>query len=266
VVAAVVWNAFPERLPPPPDGLRMTFLDVGQGDSTLIQVRGSAVLVDEGPPEARVADQLRRLGIRRLDALLMTHPSRDNIGGAEEILRTVDVGLVLDPALPFDNPFGDPALAEARRRRIPIDVVRAGRAYRIGGLTLRVVWPNGTATPAAEPNDHAAVLLASYGEIDVLLPADAESNVTLPLRLPPVEIVKVAHHGSKDAGLDALLERVRPTVAIVSVGARNDYGHPAPSTLAALAAQRRLRTYRTDRQGRITIESDGRRLEVRTER
>jgi competence protein ComEC len=266
VVAAVAWSALPEPVPPPPEGLRMTFLDVGQGDATLIQVGGSAVLVDEGPPEARVADQLRRLGVRRLDALLMTHPSRDNIGGAEEILRTFDVGLVLDPALPFDNPFGRPALAEARRRRIPIDIVRAGRAYRIGGLTLRVVWPNGTATRAAEPNDHATVLLASYGAIDALLPADAESNVTLPLRLPPVEIVKVAHHGSKDAGLDALLDRIRPTMAIVSVGAHNDYGHPAPSTLAALAAERGLRTYRTDRHGRITIESDGRRLEVWTER
>lgn len=266
LVAALAWNVLPERLPPPPEGLRMTVLDVGQGDATLIQVRGSAVLVDEGPPEAGVADQLRRLGIRRLDALLMTHPSRDNIGGAKEILRRFDVGLVLDPGLPFDNPFGRPALAEARRQGIPIDVVRAGRAYRIGGLTLRVVWPNGTASPASDPNDYATVLVASYGEIDALLPADAESNVTLPLRLPPVEIVKVAHHGSKDAGLDALLERVRPTVAIVSVGAGNDYGHPAPSTLAALAAERGLRTYRTDRHGRITIESDGRRLEVRTER
>jgi competence protein ComEC len=266
LVAAVAWNALPERLPPPPEGLRMTFLDVGQGDATLIQVRGSAVLVDEGPPEARVADQLRRLGIRRLDALLMTHPSRDNIGGAEEILRTLDVGLVLDPALPFDNPFGRPALAEARRRRIPIDVVRAGRVYRIGGLTLRVVWPDAIATPAADPNDHATVLLASYGEIDALLPADAESNVTLPLRLPPVEIVKVAHHGSEDAGLDALLDRLRPTAAVVSVGAHNDYGHPAPSTLAALAGEQGLRTYRTDRHGRITIDSDGRRFEVRTER
>ena len=266
LVAVVAWNALPERVPPPPDGLRMTFLDVGQGDSTLIQVRGAAVLVDEGPPEARVADQLRRLGIRRLEALLMTHPSRDNIGGAEEILRSIDVGLVLDPALPFDNPFGRPALAEARRRRIPIDVVRTGRAYRIGDLTLRIVWPDGTARPAADPNDHATVLLASYGAIDVLLPADAESNVTLPLRLPPVEIVKVAHHGSKDAGLDALLDRLRPAVAIVSVGAGNDYGHPAPSTLAALAAERGLRAYRTDRHGRITIESDGRRLEVWTER
>ncbi|MGH2921530.1 MAG: ComEC/Rec2 family competence protein [Gaiellaceae bacterium] len=248
---------------PPPRGLRITFLDVGQGDSTLIQVPEGAILVDEGPPEADVAGQLHRLGVRRLAALILTHPSRDNIGGARDVVRELEVGLVLEPSLPFPNPYGAPALEEARRRRIPVVVTRAGRALRLGRLRLRVLWPDGRASPADDPNDHATVLLASFGAVDTLLPADAESNVIARLPVPPVEILKVSHHGSSDEGLPAVLESLRPRVAVVSVGERNDYGHPTPSTIAALERARELAVFRTDRDGRIVLESDGQRLSVR---
>jgi competence protein ComEC len=251
---------------PPPRGLRITFLDVGQGDSTLIQVPEGAILVDEGPPEADVAGQLDRLGVRRLAALILTHPSRDNIGGARDVVRELEVGLVLEPSLPFPNPFGAPALEEARRQRIPVVVTRAGRALRLGRLRLRVLWPEGRASPADDPNDHATVLLASFGEVDTLLPADAESNVIAQLPVPPVEILKVSHHGSSDEGLRDLLASLRPSVAVVSVGERNDYGHPTPSTIAALEQARGLAIFRTDRDGRIVLESDGRQLSVRTRR
>jgi competence protein ComEC len=247
---------------PPPSGLRMTFLDVGQGDSTLIEVPEGAILVDEGPPEANVAGQLRRLGVRRLAVVVLTHPSRDNIGGAEKVVRELEVGLVLEPDLPFPNPFGAPALREARARRIPIVVTRTGRGLSLGRLRLRVLWPDGRASPADDPNDHATVLLVSYGDIDALLPADAESNVVADLNVPPVEILKVGHHGSSDDGLPELLERLRPSVAVISVGDENDYGHPAPSTTATLAAAEGLAVYRTDEDGRIVLESDGRRLSV----
>jgi competence protein ComEC len=249
---------------PPPRGLRMTFLDVGQGDSTLIQVPEGAILVDEGPPEANVAGQLHRLGVRRLAVLVLTHPSRDNIGGAEKIVRKLGVGVVFEPALPFPNPFGAPALREAAKRRIPIVVTRAGRDFTLGRLRVRVLWPDGVASPADDPNDHATVLLASYGKVDALLPADAESNVTSRLRIPPVEILKVGHHGSADDGLAELLESLRPRVAIVSVGKKNDYGHPRASTMAALGRAPGLAVYRTDEDGRIVLESDGERLSVRT--
>jgi competence protein ComEC len=262
----VAWRSGPHEGLPAPTGLRMTVLDVGQGDSTLLQVPEGAVLVDEGPPEARVARQLERLGVRRLDLLVLTHPSRDNIGGADEIVRRLEVGLVLEPDLPFENPYGEPALAEARRRGIRVVVTRAGQAYRLGKLRIRVLWPDGTASPADDPNDHATVLLASYGDIDALLPADAESNVTLPLRPAPVEILKVGHHGSADPGLEDLLALLRPRIAAISVGAHNDYGHPKPSTLAALERFPGLAVYRTDRGGRITIDTDGERITVREER
>jgi competence protein ComEC len=265
LVLLVAWRSAPRPTPDPPTGLRMTILDVGQGDATLLQVPGAAVLVDEGPPEARVADQLRELGVERLDLLVLTHPSRDNIGGAQDVVEALDVGLVLEPALPFPNPYGEPALRAARARGIPVAVARAGRVYHLGDLRLQLLWPENGASPTDDPNDHATVLLASYGSVDALLPADAEGNVTVPLRPPPVEILKVAHHGSEDPDLPGLLSLVRPRIAVVSVGAHNDYGHPTAETLRALESAPGLAVYRTDRDGRVTIDTDGRRIVVRTE-
>jgi competence protein ComEC len=145
-------------------------------------------------------------------------------------------------------------------------VARPGQVYRLGRLRLRVLWPSARPLPSSDPNDHATVLLTSYGPLDALLPADAESNVTVPLRPPPVELLKVGHHGSADEGLGELLERVHPSVAVISVGANNDYGHPAPSTLAALQADHRIAVYRTDRHGDIVVEAEGDDLRVRTDR
>lgn len=263
---AIGWRLWPEPGLPPPTGLRITVLDVGQGDAVLFQSPAGAVLVDQGPPEADVAAQLRRLGVRRLAALVLTHPQRDHVGGAADVLRRVEVGFVLDPRIPAESRDESQALAEARRRGIRVVVARAGSEYRLGKLRLRVLWPDGPGPPGADPNTRAIVLLASYREVDVLLTADAESDVTARLRPPPVEILKVAHHGSADSALPALLRLVRPQVAVISVGAGNDYGHPAPSTLATLERFPGLAVYRTDEDGRVTIESDGARLSVREER
>ena len=272
VILAVVLGGWrlasrsPDADLPPPRGFRITFLDVGQGDAALLQVREGAVLVDQGPPEAEVSDQLRDLGVDTLAALVLTHPQRDHIGGAANVLQEERVGLVLDPRLPFASPYEDAAVAEAREEGVPVVTARAGRSYRLGRLRLSVLWPDADGSFGEDPNDHAIVLVASYGRVDALLTADAESNVTLPLHPPPVEVLKVAHHGSADPGLPALLERVEPQVAVVSVGAANDYGHPAPSTLSALRGSAGLDVYRTDEDGRVVIESDGERLSVRSER
>jgi competence protein ComEC len=251
---------------PPPEGLRITFLDVGQGDGALLQVREGAVLVDEGAPEADVAGQLRGLGLRSLSMIVLTHPQRDHIGGAAKVLEHLHVGVVLDPAIPSESDDERAAVAAERRRRVRVVVARAGEGFRIGALRLRVLWPDGPGPPGDDPNNHAIVLLASYGQIDALLTADAESDVTGHLHVPPVEILKVAHHGSDDPGLARLLEQVHPRVAVISVGAHNDYGHPTASTIATLAAVPGLAVYRTDRDGRVVVESDGKALTVRTER
>lgn len=260
----VAWQTRPAPAPPTsPEGLRLTMLDVGQGDGILVQAPGTAILVDQGPPEADVASQLRRLGIERLTAIVLTHPQRDHVGGAAAVLERVRVGFVLDPRIPSDSFEQRMAVAEAREQGVRIVTARAGAAYTIGRLRLRLLWPNGPGPPGDDPNNHAVVMLVSFGSVDALLTADAESNVTLALRPPPVEILKVAHHGSSDEGLDELLQAVNPKVALLSVGKRNDYGHPAMSTLRMLEQAPGLALYRTDRDGTVTVESDGREISVR---
>jgi competence protein ComEC len=197
---------------------------------------------------------------------VLTHPQRDHIGGAEDVLDELPVGAVLDPGIPSDSPEERAALGAARKRQVRIVVARAGEALRVGALRLQVLWPDGPGTREDDPNNHAIVLVASYGQTDALFTADAESDVTGRLHLPPVEILKVAHHGSDDPGLTEELKGLQPRVAVISVGADNDYGHPTPATVATLEAVPGLALYRTDRQGRIVVESDGARISVRTER
>jgi competence protein ComEC len=247
-----------------PGGLRVTFLDVGQGDSVLLETPSGRVLVDEGPPEADVAGQLARLGVRSLSALVLTHPQRDHVGGAAGVLRRLRVGTLLDPGLAATGPEREEAVAAARERRVPVRVVREGDEFRVGGLVLRVLWPEDGGSPSEDPNLNAVVLLASFGQMDVLLPADAESDVTARLAVRDIEVLKVAHHGSEDPGLEEQLRSLRPRVAVISCGRGNDYGHPRPETLAALAATPDLAVYRTDVDGRVVVESDGRGLRIRT--
>jgi competence protein ComEC len=265
-LAVVAWATRPQPSWTPPAGLRVTFLDVGQGDSALLEVPGGAVLVDEGPPEADVAGQLRRLGVRSLTAIVLTHPQRDHIGGAPAVLERLAVGTVADPGIEAPSADHDATVAAARRRDVPIVVVHAGETFRIGRFRLRILWPDEPGLPSEDPNQHAVVALATYGATDVLLTADAESDVTSRLPLRQVEVLKVAHHGSEDPGLREELRVLRPAIAVISVGAHNDYDHPRPETLAALAEQPGLRTFRTDENGRVVVESDGRTLSVRSER
>ena len=266
VPALLVWQLYPAATLPPPTGLRITFLDVGQGDAILLQVPEGAILVDQGPPEAEVAQQLRSLGVRHLAALVLTHPQRDHIGGAETVIRRVAVDHVLDPRLAASGPHERAALAAAADRGVEIAETRAGDTFRLGRLRLRVLWPDRAGSPTEDPNRLAVVLLATYGEVDALLTADAETDVTARLLSRRIEILKVAHHGSADSGLANELRELRPAIAVISCGRGNDYGHPTGSTLAALRESPGLSLFRTDEDGQVVVESDGRRLSVRTAR
>jgi len=255
--AALVVAALHARPPAPPRDLTVSFLDIGQGDATLIQHGRTTVLVDTGPREGPILTRLREAGVRRIDILVATHAAADHDGAAAEVLAAHPVGLVLD---------GEEVTARARtvlrlaaRHRVRRLATDSGQIVRSGRLELRVLSPrrDPPAASDAEPNDRATVLHVRDGGFDLLLTADAESNVTAGLELPAVEAMKVAHHGSEDSGLAALLERVRPRVAVIPVGAHNSYGHPTPSTLAALRAVPIVR--RTDRDGTVRLRvRDGR--------
>ncbi len=266
VVGAFRWLTRPPLRWLPPDGLRVTFLDVGQGDAELLEVKEGAVLVDTGPPEAEVGRQISAMGLHSLAAVVLTHPHRDHVGGVPGVLGHLRVGELFDPEQPVPGIGERAALRAAREHRVRVVAARRGEEYRLGALRLQVLWPDGGGLRNEDPHDHAVVILASYGSTDILLTADAESNVTSRLPLRAVEVLKVAHHGSVDIGLENELRILRPRVAVIEVGAHNDYGHPRPETLAILQAFQGLTLYRTDENGRITLESDGRTMSVHAQR
>jgi competence protein ComEC len=154
----------------------------------------------------------------------------------------------------------------ARSRGVARIASDAGQIVRAGPIAARVLWPPRARTAAADadPNLRATVMHVTDGEFDLLLSADAESDVLRRLTLPPVEAMKVPHHGSADPGLPEVLRRLRPQVAVVPVG-RNTYGHPAPSTLAALRAAVPV-VRRTDEDGTVRLRITGARVVVQTTR
>jgi competence protein ComEC len=271
LLAVVLLAAGPAALggPDPPGRLTIRFLDVGQGDATLIQhPDGTAVLFDGGPPEAGVARLLRKAGVERLAVVVATHASRDHHGGLADVLRRFPVGLLLDGGDGTADPAFRALLREAEVRGVRRVAATAPLSLGLAGGELRIRLlspPPRPPGPAPEdPNPRAVVALVSAGAFDLLLSADAESDALLPLEPPDVDAMKVPHHGSSDPGLPELLERIDPEIAAIEVGL-NTYGHPAPSTLAALD-RAGIRTYRTDRDGTVTLTVDAGEMRVSSER
>jgi competence protein ComEC len=245
--------------PSPPAGLRVSVLDVGQGDTILLQPRGApALLVDAGPPGDGLVAKLRAAGVERLGAAIVTHDQSDHAGGIRELLGAMPVGRLLFGVL------RRPTFAEVSAAGIPTRRLAMGSELRSGRLRLEVLWPPAEllAGPhrGQDPNLLAIVMLARWRRFSMLLTADAEAEAT-PLDPGPVDVLKVAHHGSDDAGLDELLDRTRPRLAVISVGAGNPFGHPTAATLATLAAHG-VRTLRTDRDGTVVLDVDRDSIEV----
>jgi competence protein ComEC len=260
-LAAMVLAAGPVVSPAAPGDLTVSFLDVGQGDATLVQhPDGSTVLFDGGRADARVVRLLRQAGVDRLSAVVATHASADHHGGLAEVLNRFPVELLLDGGDGTADPAFKALLASARARGVPIVAARAGQRLHAGGLAVEVLSPAPRPPgPAPEdPNPRAVVAIVSSGAFDLMLSADAESPTLAALDLPDVDAIKVPHHGSADSGLADVLRRLRPEVAVIEVG-QNSYGHPHPDTLHTLE---RLVPHvrRTDRDGTVQLTVAGDRM------
>jgi competence protein ComEC len=258
VVAVACWVPFPWSGTggvdgPPLHGLRVEVLDVGQGDAILLQpARAPAVLVDGGPPGDGLGGKLADAGVERLAAAIVTHDQSDHVGGFEELLGQVPVGRFL-----FARASRG-LIARAAAAGAEPEQIAAGRELRSGALRLRVLWPPpellGAAAVGRDPNQLALVIEARWRDFSMLLTADAEAEA-VPIEPGPVDVLKVAHHGSDDAGLDSLLDQAQPKLAVISVGAENPYGHPTASTLATLS-RHQVPVVRTDDAGDVVIEVD----------
>jgi competence protein ComEC len=231
----------------PADRLVIRVLDVGQGDSILLDPpAGDPVLVDAGPPGSGVADRLRELGVDSLAAVVITHDASDHAGGLAEVLDSMRVGRVVT------GPDG-PRRATADGTP-PVRLAEGGEIDS-GQLHLTALWPPPELSAASvdDPNRISLVLLAEWRHFSMLLTGDAEAEMA-PIAVEPVDVLKVAHHGSEDAGLGSFLERAVPKLAVISAG-ENPYGHPTPETLSELEGHD-VPAVRTDEEGEVELEAD----------
>jgi len=245
------------------DRVEVHLLDVGQGDAIAIRTpSGGWLLVDAGPgPGDGVVRALVQRGATGLQAMVLTHPDLDHIGGAAEVVRQLPVDRVLGSGL-LRGTSAVVELAEAvGTSRTEWATLQAGDRWRVDGVEFTVLHAGGS--PTMPPNDHSVVIHLRYGDFDMLLTGDVGSEVedALPGRLSPgtrVEVLKLAHHGSRTSSSMRFLEALAPVEAVVSLGRDNRFGHPAPEVVARLG-RLGIPLARTDQSGPVRVRgwSDG---------
>ncbi|MDO8703759.1 MAG: ComEC/Rec2 family competence protein [Sulfuricaulis sp.] len=257
---------------PAADRLSVTFLDVGQGEAILIEgPAGHRILVDGGPGgEAINAALGRHLPFydRRLDLVVLTHPQADHLGGLPEVLDAYTVRGVLANPLPAETALYGAWKDALARAQAPVAAARRGQNIDLGeGARLDVLAPSAGGSGSTDVNDASVVLRLSLGEVSFLLTADiGEDAETALLRTGTdlqAQVLKVAHHGSRNSSSPPFLRRVQPLVDVISVGAENRFGHPTQDVLDRLYGDLVLRT---DQNGDITVSTDGDRIWVRPQR
>ena len=246
----------------PPAGWRFAMCDVGQGDALALATGpGSAVVVDTGPDPAPADRCLRALRVTTIPLLILTHFHADHVDGLPGVLRGRRVGAIETSVL--DAPAGAAAQVrkEAAAAHVPELRAQVGEERRVGPVEWRVLWPPPAPDelPDDNPNDASVALLVRTGGLTLLLMGDLEPSAQEEVLaevpdLPRVDVLKVAHHGSAHQD-PALFARVRPRLALISVGAGNRYGHPSPRTVDTLRALGAV-VLRTDTDGPVAVTGD----------
>jgi beta-lactamase superfamily II metal-dependent hydrolase len=254
--------------------LQVAHLDIGQGDSILLTTPHREHILIDGGPDATVLTRLgeeMRFTERTIDLMIATHNDADHITGLNEVMRRYTVKqLWINGAIHTTNEYLE-LLQNIKDHNIPTEVVWKGKSTNVDGVQLDVLWPAESAQGVRpqEQNAVAIVTKATYGQRKFLFTADiAEEQEQAMLEAGEdvsADVLKEAHHGSKYGLLPAFLDAVNPTYAVIQVGAKNKFGHPAPSTLAKLK-DHGVQIFRNDQQGTIHVITDGTNLSVRAQK
>lgn len=250
------------------------FLDVGQGDCTVIVCDGETMVIDGGPAGSsqKVYSFLREtLGTERIRYVVSTHPHEDHIGGLVSALSAAPADLILSPVREWNTRKFSQLMNYARKSGTPVDVPETGDRFELGGATVTVLhcWPESVEVYGKDVNDMSVVIRIDYGKTSLIVAGDAEETAEymmldtgLPLK---ADVLRVAHHGSSYSSTVPFLKAVSPEYAVISCGEGNDYGHPHKRVLKELN-RLDVKLYRTDLQGTIRCVSDGETVSFATER
>jgi competence protein ComEC len=255
-------------------GLTLHFLDVGQGDGAVLRTpAGRWVVIDAGPLRDHddagrrvVVPFLAKHGVRELAMLVLSHAHADHLGGVLSVMDRYPVAVVLEPGARVADPLYYSFLDEVAANVIPWHPGRRDEVVELDGVRLTILHPDPSWSGwGQDVNEDSLVLLVEYGAFQALFAGDAgfPAESEMRGRASAVDVLKVGHHGSRGSTGDEWLDSLRPRVAVISVG-RNNYGHPSAQTLFRLL-RHRVEVWRTDRDGRVTVSTDGRRMTVRSE-
>ena len=244
--------------------LRVSFIDVGQGDSEFIELpNGETLLIDAGTNEtgADVVSYISSLGYTSIDYVVGTHPHEDHIGGLDDVIRTFDVESVYMPKVTADTKTFEDVLDAVDEKGLTINTAKAGVTLVDGdGLSVKMLAP--VLDEYDNTNDYSAVIRIVYDDTSFIFMGDAEQYAEdLITGDVDSDVLKVGHHGSSTSTGEAFLERVSPSYAVISCGLGNSYGHPHTETIEKLGG---IPVFRTDEMGTIVATSDGSEISFRT--
>lgn len=241
---------------PAEDGsLELHFLDVGQGDASLIICDGHAMLIDGGDASSsrKVYAALKDLGIQNLDYIISTHPHDDHAGGLAGALNYAEADVAISPVTESDGSGFQSFLKYLKQQGTDITVPKPGDQFPLGSATFTILAPSHISD---NQNCNSIVLRLSYGDFSALFTGDAEieeeQEILQSGRELKANVLKVGHHGGADASGSDFLSAVRPSIAVISCGEGNEYGHPARQTILRLESVN-ASVLRTDLMGDITI-------------
>ena len=240
--------------------LEVHFLDVGQGDATLIRCGEAAMLIDAGNNSwgDDVRDYLEYQGIGDLDYVIGTHPDADHIGGLDVVMEAFDCGTVIMPDYEKDTQTYTDVTDVMEEKGYELTLPQVGTVYELGEAAFTIVAPNGEYGDNA--NDYSVGILLEHGENRFLLTGDAEEDSEADMLDNGIDlsadVLKAAHHGSRTANTEAFLERVNPEYVVISCGEGNSYGHPHAEVLNRIR-EMGIKVFRTDEEGTVVATSDG---------
>ncbi len=251
------------------DSFAVHFVDVGQGDCTLVESSGRYLLIDAGENghETEVLNYLRSMGIEKLDYIIATHQHSDHIGGLPEVLSEFDCDNIIMPRLTKEqtptNSTYTAFLKAVQASEAKVISAKPGLSYDLGGATFEILGP--VTDDAEDINSMSAVTKITYGESSFLITGDAETEEELEIIDSGADldcdVLRAGHHGSSTSSCKDFLNAVTPEICVVSCGADNDYGHPHDKAMNRIKKHTE-EIYRTDICGSIVMSSDGENIDI----